>query len=245
MARLSKILLSVSVYSLAPFAYADDYNISTNNFLYIGGEYGVVEPVVKKFRHQHSGSDLVLKRSKMYSVKLGYSYYPQMAIEFSATYQPKYRLNYTLPETATIMGAIPKTKGTTKVSSNVYMINLIYDLNKVKELTPFVILGGGLAQVKFRPTISVWNSPVGPIDYFRVKKQRHNCLAWQVGLGFSKDITSNFSIDVAAKLQAVSNIKIKYDTLDISTGLFNRAKPIKKTIGVGEFGIGFTYKLPI
>ncbi|XVN42156.1 MAG: porin family protein [Candidatus Rickettsia vulgarisii] len=242
MARLSKILLSASICSIASFAYADEQN---TNFLYIGGEYGVVEPVIKKFRHEHSGSDLVLKRSKMYSVKLGYSYYPQMAIEFSATYQPKYRLNYILPQTITTMGVIPKTRGTTRVSSNIYMLNLIYDLNQVRGFTPFVILGGGIAQVKFRPTTSVWDSPNGIIDYFRVKKQRHNCLAGQVGLGFSKDITSNLSIDAAAKLQVVHNIKIKYDTLNPYTGGFNRANPIKKTIGVGEFGIGFTYKLPI
>lgn len=241
MTKLSKILVAVTMCYLASFAYANEQNISTNNFLYIGGEYGLVEPVIKKFRHKHSGSDIVLKRSKMYSLKLGYSYYPQMAIELSATYQPKYRLNYTLPEN----GVIPKTKGSTRVSSNIYMLNLIYDLNQVKGLTPFVILGGGIAQVKFRPTSSAWNSPMGTIDYFKIKKQRHNCLAWQIGLGFSKDITSNLSIDATAKLQVVHNIKIKYDTLNMTTWLFAPAKPIKKTIGVGEFGIGFTYKLPI
>lgn len=30
----------------------------------------------------------------------------------------------------------------------------------------------------------------------------------------------------------------------MKTGQFLPAKPIKKTIGVGEFGIGFTYRLP-
>ncbi len=248
MNKLQKLLLqSLAIFSLIFLnnaAYAQEINLDPT-FFYLGGEIGLVESVAKKFRHKETKSDFTLKRSKMYSAKLGYSFYPQMVIEFSATYQPKYHLHYILPETPAFPGqVIPKTAGTTKVASNIYMLNLVYDLNKVQGLTPFVILGAGIAQVKISPTSSFWDY-AGGIEYFRIKKHQNNCFAWQIGLGFSKEITNNFSIDVAAKLQVAHSIRIKYDTLDMKSNKFVPAKPIKKTIGIGEFGIGFTYKLPI
>lgn len=180
----------------------------------------------------------------MYSGKIGYSFYPQMAIELSVTHQPKYRLHYVLPQKElTPSLIIPQTPGITKVISNIYMINLVYDLDKVKEITPFVILGAGVARVKVSSASSRWD--LMNVEYFRIKTTRSNCFAWQVGLGFSKELSSNFNIDTAVKLQAAHAIKINYATLDMKTQQFIPATPIKKTIGVGEFGIGFTYRLPI
>ena len=210
---------------------------------YIGAEGGIVEPVVSKFRHKHSNTEIILKKSSMYSGKIGYIIYPQIAIEFSATYQPKYRLHYVLPQQNLSNGlTIPKTPGNTTVLSNIYMLNLIYDLEKIKTFTPFVILGGGIAQVKVKPTSSRWS--VINSDYFKVRKTHKNCVAWQAGLGISQDVTSNLSIDETAKLQTAYRVRINYDTLDMKTGQFVPANPIKKTIAVGEFGVGFTYRLP-
>ncbi|AFC70740.1 outer membrane protein [Rickettsia australis] len=210
---------------------------------YIGAEGGIVEPVVSKFRHKHSNTEIILKKSSMYSGKIGYIVYPQIAIEFSATYQPKYRLHYVLPQQNLSNGlTIHKTPGNTTVLSNIYMLNLIYDLEKIKTFTPFVILGGGIAQVKVKPTSSRWSVING--DYFKVRRTHKNCVAWQAGLGISQDVTSNLSIDTTAKLQTAYRVRINYDTLDMKTGQFVPANPIKKTIAVGEFGVGFTYRLP-
>ena len=52
-------------------------------------------------------------------------------------------------------------------------------------------------------------------------------------------------MDIGAKLQVVNDIKVKYDTFDIKTQSFVAQKPIKKTIGVGEFTLGFTFKIPV
>ncbi|HJD60731.1 MAG TPA: outer membrane beta-barrel protein [Rickettsia endosymbiont of Columbicola hoogstraali] len=218
-------------------------NINEQTGFYIGGEGGVVEPVISKFRHKHSDTEIILKRADMYSGKIGYTIYPQISVEFSATYQPKYRLHYVLPPQNLSNGlTIPKTPGNTRVFSNIYMLNLIYDLEEMNGITPFVIIGGGIAQVKVKPTSSKWD--VINSDYFNVRKTHKNCAVWQVGLGVSKSLSSNFSVDLTAKLQTVYRVSINYDTLDMKTGQFLPAKPIKKTIGVGEFGIGFTYRLP-
>ena len=210
---------------------------------HIGAEGGIVEPVVSKFRYKHSNTEIILKKSSMYSGKIGYIIYPQVAIEFSATYQPKYRLHYVLPQQNLSNGlTIPKIPGNTTVLSNIYMLNLIYDLEKIKTFTPFVILGGGIAQVKVKPTSARWS--VINSNYFKVRRTHKNCVAWQAGLGISQDVTSNLSIDATAKLQTAYRVRINYDMLDMQTGQFVPANPIKKTIAVGEFSVGFTYRLP-
>jgi opacity protein-like surface antigen len=243
MNKLLKILSTIYICFLVfTNAQADEIK-ADQRFFYIGTEAGIVVPVVKRFRHD-SGTNFTLKSSKMYSGKIGYSFYPQMAVEFSVTRQPRYRLHYVLPQKDVAPGLIiPKTPGTTRVESNLYMLNLVYDFDKVKEITPFVILGAGIAQVKVSSTSSRWD--LIDVEYFRIRNTRSNCFAWQVGLGLSKELSSNFSIDIAVKLQAAHSIKINYDTLDMETQQFIPATPIKKTIGVGEFGIGFTYRLPI
>ncbi|MFY9589353.1 outer membrane protein [Rickettsia endosymbiont of Halotydeus destructor] len=247
MIKLSKIFTVICIYYfgiIVGIAYAEEEVGADQRFLYIGAEGGIVEPVVSKFRHKHSNTEITLKRSAMYSGKIGYIFYPQMAIEFSATYQPKYRLHYVLPQQDLSNGlTIPKTPGKTKVVSNIYMMNLIYDFQEVKTFTPFVIFGAGIAQVKVKATSSKWD--LINTEYFKVKRTTTNCFAWQAGFGVSKYVTPNFSIDLAAKLQVAQNVKIKYNTLNIDTQQFTPANPIKKTIGIGEFGIGFTYKLPI
>ena len=240
------LLICVSNFYVSS-AYAESETEGVNldqRFLYFGIEGGIAEPVVKKFRHKNSGSDFVLKKSEMFGVKFGYSFYPQMAIGLSAAHQPKYRLHYTIPpQTLTSGDIIPETSGSTKVVSNVFMLNATYDLAQVKGITPFVIMAAGLAQVQVKPASLQWQ--VINADYFRIRKTNNNCFAWQIGLGLAKDLTTNFSINISGKLQTVHNIRIKYETLDFASQAFVPAIPIKKTVGVGEFAIGFTYKLPI
>jgi opacity protein-like surface antigen len=233
-----KIFKLIMIWVFTPLAvYADGVINQDNNFFYIGGEAGIVAPVKSKFMHKNSRTKITLKKSHMYTGQLGYSFYPGMSIEFSATHQPRYKLAYDLPANDFISHAVP---GNTRVVSNVYMINLIYDLAEFKEFTPFVIFGGGIARVTVKPTTSNYQG----VEFFRIQKTVKNCGAWQAGLGVSKKVTENFSLHLSWKLQVAHNVRINYKTLDAASGNFVNASPIKKTIGVAEYGIGFTYKLP-
>lgn len=238
-------------------ALANDQSAS-DRYIYGGLELGLSEPVVKQFDHTDKESrktKIRLKQSHMVGGKIGYSFYPNMVIEISGTHQPKYNLAYTLPETPIksipIPGlAIPKTPGRTRVSANVYTLNLIYMLENAKFLgiKPYVIGGAGIAMVNVRPAISKWNSGIpgiGEVEYFRINKTKTNAPAYQVGFGFAKEVGSNIEFDISAKLQVVQNIKIKYDTIDLAKQKFVAAAPIKKTIGVSEFAVGIVYKFPI
>lgn len=265
-ALASAILLNTNV-TLA--SNADD------RYVYIGTELGISEPIVKNFIYTSDQGDtrMRLKQSTMYGGRVGYSFYPNMSIEISGTHQPKYRLAYRLPAvdlTSTIQGlfvagglpvaaapagGIPITSDITKVSANVFTLNWVYEFEKQKfDIKPYVIFGAGLAQVTIRPNTTIWQPPAAlagipqfanPITFFKVKKNVNNCFAYQMGGGISRDIGENFAVDLGAKLQVVKDIKIKYETLDMTTGGFKSQTPIKKTIGVGEFTLGFTFKIPV
>lgn len=278
-AALASVILLNSNVTLA--SNAED------RYIYIGTELGISEPVVKQFSYKSQAGEtkMRLKQSRMYGGRVGYSFYPNMAIEISGTHQPKYRLAYRLPAvdlTESIQGAaiqslvgqgmpqaaataavqaqipsagIPTTHDITKVSANVFTLNWIYEIEKQKfGLKPYVIFGAGVAQVNIRPQKTLWHPEANlaaipgldkPIEFFRVKKNVHNCFAYQLGGGISKDISDHFTVDLGAKLQVVKDIKIKYDTFDITTQSFKSQAPIKKTIGVGEFTLGFAFKIPV
>lgn len=232
-----------------------------DRYIYIGTELGISEPVVKEFcyKSQAGETKMRLKQSRMYGGRVGYSFYPNMAVEISGTHQPKYRLAYRLPAvdlTESIQSAgIPTTHDITKVSANVFTLNWIYELEKQKlGIKPYVIFGAGIAQVNIRPQKTFWQPDANlamipgldkPVEFFRVKKNIHNCFAYQFGGGISKDISDHFTVDLSAKLQVVKDIKIKYETLDITTQSFKSQTPIKKTIGVGEFTLGFAFKITV
>lgn len=246
----SSILLSANI-SLA--SNAED------RYIYIGSELGLSEPIVKSFDYkaEEGTTRMRLKQSRMYGGRVGYAFYPGMMIELSGTHQPKYRLGYKLPAVtfSLIPGApdftIPETTGETQVSANVFTLNFIYEMQEqFVGVKPYVIFGAGFAQVSIKPAISTTDvfAPLGQGDkvpFFKVKKNKINCYVWQFGGGLTKDLGENFSIDLGAKLQVVNDIKIKYDTLNAKTQSFSAAKPIKKTIGIGEFTLGFTFKIPV
>lgn len=254
-----KISLLTGSLLFSPLAFADN---AEDRYLYIGTELGISEPLVKSFDYKaDSGTTPIrLKQSKMVGGRVGYSFYPGMMVELSWTHQPKFTLAYVLPEVdlsnaipgITLPGfAIPKTHGKTKIVGNVVTLNLIYEMQEqFAGIKPYFIAGAGVANIKIKPTISstdklevLTTNKVEP--FFKIRKNNINCFVWQVGGGISKDLGDNFAVDLGAKLQVVNDIKIKYEQCSSRTFQFIPQKPIKKTIAVGEFTLGFTFKLPV
>jgi hypothetical protein len=230
-------LLTLSSLNVA-FANLDASQDNTEGKWVIGAEFGVEEPVKHKFIHKDSKTKMTLKRSAVFTGALGYGFYPGMVAEFSATHQPSYDLGYVLPEKT----PVPSTKGKTKVSFNAYILSLSMDLTEIGSgVTPFLIGGVGIANLKVKATNSKFNG----IEIFKMHKYTYNRPIYQLGLGVAKDLSPTVSVQGAAKLQVIPDIRIKYSTLDIATMRFNQSKIIKKTVGTAEFVVGFRYKLPI
>ncbi|MGC0372205.1 MAG: hypothetical protein DGJ47_000913 [Rickettsiaceae bacterium] len=72
-----------------------------------------------------------------------------------------------------------------------------------------------------------------------------NKLAYQFGIGVNKDITENFSVDFAAKLQIIKDLSLVYSIFDPIENKLVGPQSVKKSFGVGEFTVGLTYKIPI
>lgn len=235
--------------------YAEDIFVNhiDNRYLYIGTELGISDPIKKSFRHEESNTRMRLKKSYIYAGRIGYSFYPNMMVEISGNHQPKYKMYYRLPQHLIPgIGVILATPGITKVNSNVLMMNLIYEMQKMTLLTtvkPYIIFGTGIAKISVKPSISYLPPDFlglgsGNIPYFKIRKNNQNCFAWQAGIGVRQDITDKLFIDLGIKIQVVNNIKVKYQILN-NTNSFDMANPIQKTIGVGQFTIGINYQFPL
>jgi hypothetical protein len=131
-----KNLISYALFASAAFvniaSAENSIPSSSDSYIYIGTEFGISDPIVKSFNHKESNTNIRLKKSHLYGGRIGYSFYPNMMIEFSGTHQPKYRLAYILPGQALGGGnSLPENPGITHVSSNIFSMNLIYELNKI------------------------------------------------------------------------------------------------------------------
>ena len=182
MQKMKITLLASAILLLVNVAFA---NNASDRYIYIGSELGLSEPVVKKFVHKESNTKMRLKQSRMYGGRIGYAFYPGMMIELSATHQPKYRLAYRLPSQDLSSLApgltIPETPGETRVSANVFTLNLLYEMQEqFAGFKPYVIFGAGVARISIKPTTSTTDrfAPLGAgnnVTFFKIKKNNIDC----------------------------------------------------------------------
>jgi len=262
--RSKAILLATTSLIFANASMAQsDMNDADYREVYVGADFGLSEPVIKKFSYKDEKgfkTDLRLDNSPMYGGRIGYVFYPSMKIELSASHRPKYRIGYTLP--AARVSPDSDGSGKTTADAKIFNLRLIYSMSEqFAGVKPYAMFGVGVANMSIKYTESTMNTyaygaaATPNVPFFRVNKNNINCFSWQVGAGFTKDITDDLSLDFGAKLYVVNDIKIKYDILDVDgtnatiptgfTPKYDSQKPIKKTIGVGEFTIGLAYKFPV
>jgi opacity protein-like surface antigen len=205
---------------------------------YVGFEGGVSVPAMKAFKNKETKARVSMKRSPLYTGLIGYEFAPGMYLEFSASSQPNFGVGIKLPDN--------KGFGRTKAAAKVYMLNLAYDLMEVGGITPYVVLGAGMAKVTVKEKEilhpqypAAWN-----IISMKTVRRSSNSFAWQAGLGAAYKVTDNLRLTASAKLQVINNVKMHYLSLNKDTGKPTDRGTMKKKIGTGEFALGFTYALP-
>lgn len=229
-------IISVLMFNFNSFANENFQPSADQRAFYVGVAAAKISPVQKKFKHKKSETDLTLTSTTSYSAKIGYSFYPQLSVELYIAHQPRHDLKYLLPKLPVFDQRIG---GSTKANSNVYMLNMVYELQNEGRFKPYFTAGIGLAKVNVKPTKSSFMG----VEIFRVNKTQNNCFTWQIGTGLSTFLTPELSFDVAVRLQVTNNVRIKYDKM--VDGVLVKQLPIKKKIGIGEISAGVTYKLPI
>lgn len=203
-----------------------------DEYYYFGLEAGVSSPVVKVFKDTENDSSFRLGSSTMFGFRAGYSFYPGMMIELSATHQPSYGFKYDILKTI----VEDDFSGSTKTRTDVTMISIIYALqNEYYGFKPYFTAGAGIAKVTIKPSKG---SFLGEALVFKVEKNNINCLTYQFGLGVTKELTKNIALDLSLKLQIIKDIEFKYNSFDIIS-------KVKKSPAAGEFALGLIYKIPV
>ncbi len=200
----------------------------------------------------------------MYGALLGYKFYPGMAAEFSYQHKPKYKLNITIPNTDFIgkdftgmlagLNGTPmtakKTSAKVKVTSDLYLLGLVYDLAEVKGFIPYVGVELGVANIKAKSQ-SFYSDihTVSPYPTFyqqevmRIKKSNSIRPAFQLSVGATKEnIIKNVNLYAAARVQLIMEAKLKYDL--IANGTIYKSGKLKQSLLISEVVMGLTYNLP-
>ncbi|MBP7190451.1 MAG: outer membrane beta-barrel protein [Rickettsiaceae bacterium] len=275
----NKLAISAAILLSAVFsqnACASSVNDDTGSF-YIGVEGGMSAPVVSKFKKKIEGVNTTgtLKKSPMYGALMGYKFYPGMAIEFSWQRKPNYRLNIAVPDVQ-FTGGVATTKkfsGDVKVESQLFLVGIVYDLEKINNFTPYIGVEFGVANIKVKEKmyntkldVAGGGLPAGSNDLqaMKIKKSSTYSPAFQLSLGVSTpEIIPNVSLYATTRLQIIYEAKMKYNSQNMSlieaaTIIGNAAlagtPPVfpaprksgkfKQTILVGEVALGVTYNLP-
>jgi opacity protein-like surface antigen len=201
---------------------------------YVGFEGGVSVPAAKAFKNKETKARVSMKRSPLYTGLIGYEFAPGMYLEFSASSQPNFGVGIKLPE--------DKGFGRTKAAAKVYMLNLAYDLMEVGGITPYVVLGAGMAKVTVKE--KEINHLQYPVVSMKTVRRSSNSFAWQAGLGAAYKVNDNLRLTASAKLQVINNVKMHYLKINETTYKTTDRGTMKRKIGTGEFALGFTYALP-
>ncbi|RYE06490.1 MAG: porin family protein [Rickettsiaceae bacterium] len=197
---------------------------------------GVSYPPMNRFKHKKSDNNILLKKATNYSATIGYSFYPQMALEFVANYQPQYDLNYILP----IYLTSQKISGNAKVKAQIYNLNLVYDLKEYIGLTPYIGGGIGIAHLAVKAT----DLRSERQNIFKTKSDSQNFFTWQAKLGATKNITNNLVLNLGGQLQKIQRVKLNYAASDLTNNIYNFGT-IKKTLCNFQLSAGIILKIPV
>ena len=229
---VSTITIIITLLSINNYVFA--INKFENKKIYFGLDIGVSKPAKKNFKeiirnvdHTKTKATVSLKKTTMYTGKIGWDFYPNMSIEFNFDYKPKYCIGVELENLG---------KGKSKLNAKIYMLNIIYDLVEFNGLVPNFIVGVGVANIKIKP-ISIDHKKY-KINIFKTKETRDNIFAWQVGIGINKYITENSRVDFSTRLQVVNDVKVRYTNL-------NKNYEWKNGSIVVETTVGYNYYFPI
>jgi hypothetical protein len=229
------LLLATAAMFSTSLTYAED----VDSKYYLGISGGTSIPLKSKFKikgkdeltDQDKETDAKLKSSYMTTVSLGYKIAEGSAIEISTDFKPKYDLTIELYDN---LGS-----SKTKAMVNIYTINFVYDFANYGNATPYFIAGLGLADVRVKPT-TITSSLLRGAEIFKLNKNHRKALAYQFGLGIHHPITEVVALDVSAKLQAITNVKIKYQEFSMKQGKLVD-KSTKQHLGVAELVGGLVF----
>ena len=243
---------AICTVSLASTSFAAEMS-SDDKKIYFGVEGGYSVPAKHKFKDKDADGNVVigkLKGTGVYEGKIGYKFYPGLAIELAYAYRPKYKLNVWFPDSPNKFGAAGGVTNITSgafVQSHTLMLNLMYEAQTEKAYRPYFLFGLGYAHVTpkqakingdipARVAAGYYNHNTRP-QIGSIKKFTSERLGYRIGTGMVYDVTPNFSLVGGVKLEVIKKIGLHAEFTD-NTGAVVKKSSLKQTIGVVDFTLG-------
>ncbi len=233
-------MLSVGILGLQACAHAAEMR-SDSGKIYFGIEGGYSMPLKKHFKEK-SGVIGKLHGTEVYEGKVGYMFYPNLAVELSYSFRPRYKLRTIYPDTS------PYTNMTaqTKVASHAVMLSLVYFAQTETKFQPYFLAGVGYAHVTPKRSIIYGDIPafaIKQIEAGNVKKFTSERLGIRLGGGVNMAMTDNLALSLGGKIEIINNIALHAQFLHPVTKQVVQSESLKKTIGVAELTAGLRYSL--
>ncbi|MEY3197527.1 MAG: hypothetical protein RLZZ59_898 [Pseudomonadota bacterium] len=147
---------------------------SSDGKIYFGIEGGYSLPAKNKFKDKSaSGKEFIgkLKGTGVYEAKIGYRFYPNIALEFAYAYRPAYKLGiypsditFSLPVLPDNPLNISNISSKTKVQSHTAMLNLVYEAQTENAYRPYFLVGVGYAHVTPKQSPMIGTLSVSPAN---------------------------------------------------------------------------------
>lgn len=167
-----------------------------------------------------------------FSIAAAYFVSPNVGIEFSVDYTPKYDLSLELSD----------NKGTAKTTLRSSTINLgiVYKIGEYGTFSPYVVGGAGWTTFRSHGSEEYVKSASGTNIFKFLPNEGSSTISYYLGLGVTKDITENIKLNFQIKGQIFQEIAMDYEKINTKTGVLN-SHASKKLFGVGKFQAGIMF----
>jgi opacity protein-like surface antigen len=212
---------------------------------YIGVDGGSAYPIKKSFKKKVEFSAQLpkvdgvgnIKSAPIYSIKIGYNFDPNAALEFSHS-----KVNHIPFAFSSTTPAFANLNLKTKVTVDTYMLSMIYKMEDLGWVQPFFGIGAGLGIIKPRAADNDFAVPGLPVDVrVSVSNKKSRVFVGQLIFGIEKRIHDNITLDAAVKVRYVKNGKLTFGSSIPSMNVVNAPKVIKQSIGFSDFVIGMRF----
>lgn len=256
--KFASLLLSLLLFfTFNPFCLAAN--------IYLGGSVGLSKRFISEknlalFPEESFETELKFPFFKSFNGKIGYNFYPNMAIELFGTFQPEHKsILMKLPATI----AAPDTDKSKKLparsfdinsQSQMLIVNLLYQLAPVESKTrPYFSMGIGINRLNLstiKPKLQFeQNGQLTTSDQnlFEIEKTQTYYSTTQFSLGLTRQLVNNLAFDLAFRTYLTKKVEFAANIYD-----FNQQKlvPLQEAallskaslLIINELTIGLTYK---
>ncbi len=223
-----KILLLASIGFSAFYSAANAEDLKLNDNYYVQLNAGISastkgsgEINKKMGKSGLYGLEAGMKLNEKFRLGLGFDYRTGYAVNTTKTYKVGRRLKTDQTDDSEY-----------KVSSLVVMANVYYDIAEIKNFTPYINLGLGLAKNKVKYNSKIYTDSSYVENEYDSNKNTVNNFAYKLGFGTRYAVSKQVDFDLRYNFVNLGKIKVRTFENGVT----------KSKLNTHEFSVGVAYK---